>query len=263
VQLGQQPKQAKQLARASVSTLPTAASTGQITQTKSEKHGTIPKMKLLTLFSSLLLGLAFAQPQFEGVGGDWIAKAINRTISLKIEITNGVLSGTLEGMGEPFTLSGRLVGTKAEGTATSQSGEAYFKIEVKGDVLTLTLANLNENNQPDLASGVTVQLDRDFGPKAQDAFQIAGFAAPPSDPLLASWKNPSLFVTIKGAGTNKYTGSIEINKQKATISATGNHMNLKGSFKLGKVTKFFSAKLENEKLKFVLDGKTQVLSKVR
>jgi hypothetical protein len=218
---------------------------------------------LLTLFSSLLLGLALAQPQFEGVGGDWIAKAVNRTISLKIEVTNGVLTGTLEGMGETFMLNGRLNGTKAEGTATSQSGEAYFKLEVKGDVLTLTLANFNENNQPDLASGVTVQLDRDFGPKAQDAFQIAGFDAPPADPLLASWKNSSLLVTLKSAGTNKYTGTIELNKQKAVLTATGNATSLKGSFKLGKVTKYFSAKLETDKLRFVLDGRTQVLSKVR
>jgi hypothetical protein len=217
---------------------------------------------LLALFSSLLLGLGLAQ-NLTGVTGGWIAKAVNRTISLKLEEASGVLTGTLEGMGETFTLNGRLTGTKAEGTATSASGEAYFKLEVKGDVLTLTLANFNENNQPDLATGVTVQLDRDFGPKAQDAFQIAGFATPPTDPLIASWKNSSLLVTLKGAGTNKYTGSIELNKQKATISATGNHMNLKGSFKLGKVTKNFSAKLENDKLKFVLDGKTQVLLKVR
>jgi hypothetical protein len=221
-------------------------------------------MKLLfVLFSSLVLGLAFAQQQFEGVPGEWIAKAVNRTISLRIEVTGGVLTGTLDGMGETFTLNGRLNGMKAEGTATSPSGEAYFKFEVKGDVLTLTLANFNENNQPDLASGVTVQLERDFGPKAQDAFQIAGFDAPPADPLLASWKNSSLLLTLKSAGTNKYTGSIEINKQKATISATGNAKSLKGSFKLGNITKAFSAKLESDKLKFVLDGKTQVLSKVR
>jgi hypothetical protein len=217
---------------------------------------------LLPLFSSLLLGLGLAQ-NFTGVAGDWIAKAVNRTISLKLEEASGVLTGTLEGMGETFTLNGRFSGNKAEGTATSPSGEAYFKLEFKGDVLTLTLANFNENNQPDLSTAVTVQLDRDFGPKAQDAFQIAGFATPPTDPLLATWKNSSLLVTLKSAGNNKYTGSIELNKQKATLNATGNHTNLKGSFKLGKVTKNFSAKLENDKLRFVLDGKTQVLLKVR
>lgn len=220
-------------------------------------------MKLFLVFvSSLLLGFAFAQ-EFTGVLGDWVAKAVNRTITLKLEEANGVLTGTLEGMGETFTLNGKRNGTKAEGTATSPSGEAYFKLEVKGDILSLTLANFNEQNQPDLANGVSVQLDRDFGPKAQDAFQIAGFAAPPADPLIANWKNATMLITLKSAGSNKYTGSIEINKQKAALTGTGNANALKGSFKLGKILKYFSAKLEKDTLRFVLDGRTQVLLKVR
>jgi hypothetical protein len=214
------------------------------------------------ILAFLLFSVALAQ-QFTGVQGEWIAKAVNRTISLKIEEVNGVVTGTLDGMGETFNLKGQLKGMKAEGTATSPSGEAYFSFIVSGDSLSLTLANFDQNGQPDSNSAVTVVLDRDFGPKAQAGFNVPGFAPPPIDPLIATWRNASITLTLKNVGANKYTGTIEINKQKATLTATGNHMNLKGSFKLGKQTKTFSAKLENDRLKFVLDGKTLVLGRTR
>ncbi|MFN3265778.1 MAG: hypothetical protein ACK41E_02960 [Deinococcales bacterium] len=220
-------------------------------------------MKMLPIFvSSLLLGFVLAQ-EFTGVLGTWVARAVNRTVTLKLEESNGVLIGILEGMGETLRLNGKRDGMKAEGTTSSPSGEAYFKLEVKGDTLTLTLANFNEQNQPDFARGVTIQLDRDFGPKAQDAFQIAGFNTPPADPLVGSWKNATILLTLKGLGNNKYSGNIEINRQKATLGASGNSSALKGSFKLGKVQKYFSAKLEKDTLRFILDGRTQVLLRVR
>ncbi len=221
------------------------------------------------LISGLLLfvGLVFAQAtstaQFTGIQGEWIAKAVNRTISLKIEEVGGVITGTLDGMGDTFSLKGQLNGLKAEGTATSVSGEAYFFFEVKGDSLSLTLANFDQNGKPDSSSAVTVVLDRDFGPKAQAGFSVPGFAPPPIDPLIATWRNANVVLSLKNVGPSKYTGTIEIAKQKAVITATGNHMNLKGSFKLGKQNKAFSAKLENDRLKFVLDGKTQILGRAR
>ena len=210
----------------------------------------------------LLLGLALAQAN-TGVTGNWIAKAVNRTISLTITESGGVIAGTLEGMGDTFTLSGTLNGMKCEGTATSAVGTAYFKFEVKADTLTLTLANFDEQGKPDSSSAVTVPLDRDFGPKAVDAFQIGGFAPPPTDPLIATWRNTTISLTLRSAGANKYTGTIEIAKQKGVVTATGNYMNLKGSFKLAGKNKTFSAKLETDRLKFILDGKTQLLGKAR
>ena len=217
----------------------------------------------LFLTSSLVLMLSWGLAQPTGVNGEWVAKAVNRTISLKIEESAGIVTGTLDGMGETFRLNGRLTGFKAQGTASSASGEAFFSFEVKSDALSLTLANFDSQGQPDLSSGVTVVLERDFGPKAQAGFSVPGFAPPPEDPLIAIWRNANLVLSLKNAGANKYTGTIEIAKQKATISATGNHMNLKGSFKLGKQNKVFSAKLESDRLKFVLDGKTQTLGRVR
>ena len=184
------------------------------------------------------MGLVLAQVIV--VKGEWIAKAVNRTISLKLEEVAGVVTGTLDGMGDTFTLKGKLNGLKAEGTASSASGEAYFSFEVKGDSLSLTLANFDQNNKPDLSSAVTVILDRDFGPKAQAGFSVPGFAPPPIDPLIATWRSASIVLSLKNIGPNKYTGTIEMTKQKAVVSATGNHMNLKGSFMLGKQNKTFT-----------------------
>ncbi len=218
---------------------------------------------LLVLTSSLLVFLGWVLAQPTGVNGEWVAKAVNRTISLKIEEAAGLVTGTLDGMGETFRLSGRLTGFKAEGTATSASGEAYFSFEVKQDTLSLTLANFDSQGKPDSSSGVTVVLERDFGPKAQAGFSVPGFAPPPEDPLIATWRNANIILTLKSNGANKYTGTIEISKQKVAITAAGNHMNLKGSFKLGKQNKAFSAKLESDRLKFILDGKTQTLGRAR
>ncbi len=213
--------------------------------------------------SSLLLCLGLVLAQNAAVTGLWLAKGVNRTIKLTLNESAGMLSGTLEGMGETFSLNGRLTGMKAEGTATSPNGEAYFMLEIRKDVLSLTLANYNEAGTPDLKNGVTVQLERDFGPKAQTGFTVPGFAPPPEDPLIATWRNSSLVLTLKSNGANKYTGTIEIAKQKASLTATGNPSNLKGSFKLGKTNKTFSAKLEVDRLRFVMDGKTQILGRVR
>jgi hypothetical protein len=221
----------------------------------------MPTLRLIITSSLLLLGLIHAQ--INNIQGEWVAKAINRTINLKLQISTNNLTGTLEGMGETLTLNGQLTGSKATGTATGTSGEAYFALEVKGDTLTLTLANFDQNGKPDLNNAVTVQLERDFGPKAQDGFNVPGFAPPPEDPLIATWRNANISLSLKSAGTNKYTGTIIITKQKAILSATGNHMNLKGSFKLGKQNKTFTAKLENDRLKFILDGKTQILGRAR
>ncbi len=216
---------------------------------------------MLTSSFLLFLGLVLAQPT--GIAGEWVAKAVNRTISLKIEESSGLVTGTLDGMGETFKLAGRLTGFKAEGTATSASGEAYFSFEVKGDALSLTLANFDSQGKPDSSNAVTVGLERDFGPKAQAGFSVPGFAPPPEDPLIATWRNANVVLTLKSNGANKYTGTIEISKQRVAVSATGNHQNLKGSFKLGKQTKAFSGKLESDRLKFILDGKTQILGRAR
>ncbi len=215
------------------------------------------------IFSSLLLLTGLILAQTNGVTGEWIAKGENRTISLKVEVIQGAISATLDGMGETFTLKGNLTALQSEGTATSVNGEAYYKFIVKEDTLTLTLANYDQTGKPDMSTAVTVILERDFGPKAQAGFNVPGFAPPPEDPLIATWRNTNINLTLKNAGKNKYTGTIELNKQKANITATGNAKSLKGTFKLGKVTKYFSAKLENDRLKLILDGKTQTLGRVR
>ncbi len=219
------------------------------------------KFWLFALLFATLSSLTIAQNN--PVVGTWVAKAVNRTITLKITEENNTIAGNLEGMGEPFTLTGKVNGVKAEGTASSASGDAFFSFIVTGDNLNLTLMNFDTNGKPDNQTAVTVSLERDFGPKVQAGFSVPGFAPPPEDPLIASWQNSSILISIKANGTNKYVGNITINKVKTTFAATGKASSLKGSFKLSGKNKTFTAKLENDRLKFVLDGKTYMLGRVR
>jgi hypothetical protein len=212
---------------------------------------------LVVLLSSLVIAA--------DVSGTWLVQSADRTVTLKLEVNGNVVTGTLEGVQEVMTVQGTLNGDTAEGTVTNSLGSAYFKFNFTTEQLTLTLANFDANGKPDLSSGATFNLKRPEGPKAELSFQVAGFAAPSSDPLLGAWVLKSLRLELKADKTKgKYTGRIFVGNQRAAITASGNASSLKGSFVLGKVKKSFTAKLgKDDRVTFVMDAKTYLLSRVR
>jgi hypothetical protein len=217
----------------------------------------------LPLLVFVLSSLAFTQAT--DLSGMWLAQGLDRTVTLQLEVTGEVVTGTLEGVQEVMTVTGKLRGNIAEGTVTNSLGSAYFKFDFTSEQLVMTLANFDAQGKPDTSSAAVFTLKRPEGPKVEVGFQVAGFAAPQSDPLLGAWVLNSLRLELRtGAAKGKYTGRIFIGNQKANITASGSASSLKGSFKLGKVTKSFTSKLgRDDRLTLVLDGKTYVLSRVR
>jgi hypothetical protein len=204
------------------------------------------------------------------LSGTWLAKGLDssgavKTVTLLLTVDGATITGTLEGVQDVMNLTGTLMGDSGEGTVTNSSGTAYFKFIVATDTLNLTLANLDANGKPLLEAGVLFALKRPEGPKAAVSFQVAGFGTPPSaaaptDPLLGAWITSGLRLELSGKD-GKYTGIILIGKVKAPVTVTGSASSLKGSFKLGKIVKNFTARLEGGKLVLVLDGKKYVLAK--
>ncbi len=199
------------------------------------------------------------------VSGVWLAKGVDRTVTLTLIVDGDAVTGTLEGVQEVMTVTGTLNSNTAEGTVTNSLGSAYFKFDFTTDQLTMTLANLDAAGKPDAATAVKFQLKRPEGPKVELGFQVAGFAAPSSDPLLGAWVLKTMRLEIRAAATKgKYEGRVLIGQLRASMTAKGTSSNLNGSFKSGKVTKSFNAKLgSDDRLAFALDGKTYLLSRVR
>jgi hypothetical protein len=194
--------------------------------------------------------------------GTWLIKGVDRTVTLQLTITGDAVTGTLEGVQEIMTLEGKLIGSTAEGTVTNSQGSAYFKFDFTTEALTLVLANLDAGGKPDKSSAVTFNLKRPEGPKVEVGFQIAGFAAPSSDPLLGAWVSGTMRLELKNTN-GKYSGRIILGKSAFALTATGNASSLKGTFKQGKTVKTFTAKFANDQLTMTLDGKKYVLAKVR
>lgn len=209
--------------------------------------------------SSVALGADFS--------GTWLIKGLDasgavKTVTLLLTIDGANVTGTLEGVQGVMSLSGTLTGETAEGTITNSSGTAHFKFVVVTDTLNLTLANLDEDGKPMPATGVLLVLKRPEGTKVAVSFQVAGFDAPPTpiDPLLGAWISTGLRLELSGKA-GQYKGTIVIGKDKAAVTVTGSASSLKGSFKMGKVLKSFTARLEGGKLVVVLEGKKYVLAK--
>ena len=201
------------------------------------------------------------------LSGTWLLKGIDasgavKTVTLTLTVDGEIISGTLEGVQDVMSLIGTLTDDSGEGTVTNSSGTAFFKFVIAGDTLNLTLANLDADGKPLLATGVLFALKRPEGPKAAVSFQVAGFGAPPTaapaDPLLGTWIASGLRLELSGS-SGKYTGTIYVGKDKAAVTVTGSASSLKGTFKLGKVIKNFTARLESGKLVLMLDGKKYML----
>lgn len=203
------------------------------------------------------------------LAGIWLLKGVDasgavKTVTLTLTVDGVKISGTLTGVQDVMNLSGTLTGNAGEGTVTNSSGKAFFTFVVVGDTLNLTLANLDASGKPLLATGVLFALKRPEGPKAAVSFQVAGFGTPPTplpaDPLLGIWIANGLRLELSGV-IGKYVGTIITGKDKAAVTVTGSPSSLKGTFKLGKVVKNFTARLEGERLVLVLESKKYVLAR--
>ena len=200
------------------------------------------------------------------LSGTWLLKGMDssgavKTVTLTLTVDGAKVSGTLEGVQDVMSLTGTLTGDSGEGTVTNSSGKAHFKFVVAGEALNLTLANLDADGKPLPETGVLFALKRPEGSKVAVSFQVAGFDTPAAADLLrGAWIASALRLELSGRD-GKYTGTILIGKHKAAVTATGSPSSLKGSFKLGKVVKYFTARLEGGKLVLVLDGKKYVLAR--
>ena len=216
------------------------------------------------LFALLWL-LGFNVALGADLSGTWLAKGLDasgavKTVALALTIDGALVTGTLEGVQGVMSLTGTLTGNSGEGTVTNSSGKAYFKFVAAGEALNLTLANLDADSKPMPGTGVLFALKRPEGPKAAVSFQVAGFDTPTTDPLRGAWIAIGLRLELSGRD-GKYTGTILIGKDKAAVTATGSPSSLKGTFKFGKVVKYFTARLEGGKLVLTMGGKKYVLAK--
>jgi small nuclear ribonucleoprotein (snRNP)-like protein len=216
--------------------------------------------RLLALLGLLLLTSSFAGAA--DVSGTWLAKAVDRTVTLELDVDGAKVTGTLEGVQGTMQLSGTLTDDAAEGTVTNDQGSAYFKFVADDTQLRLTLANLDADGKPMLNGAAVFALKRPEAPKASVAFQIAGFATPPSDPLLGIWVLGNARLELKGK-SGKYTGTLQLGGSRGAVSVAGSASGLKGTWTVGKAKKSITARMDGDRLVVTVDGKRYVLNRVR
>ncbi len=121
-----------------------------------------------------------------GFPGSYVLEHAYGRIDVNLDQKGGRLIGTVNFMGKAkLPLAGNVMGNRANGTLLAKDGAGVFEAVVQGDVLTLTIAQSAELEQP--LTGMPLQFSRvHAGPAGAAARQEPN--APTGDPrLVGSW----------------------------------------------------------------------------
>jgi hypothetical protein len=219
----------------------------------------------LLVLATLIFGIALAQ----SLSGTWILKLQDGSvITLVLQESGGQLQGTLTGNGVTLQLEGNSDGVNAEGTITSQSGQAAFRLTVQGNNLTLVVADLDPNtDQVDESTAQTFLFTRGNAnsSNANSSLPNPANTVKPNpnlpDPLLGRFTSKDMILEILGSN-GKYQGIITLNNQKYAMTGQGSNGILRGQFVAKGSTYLFEARVKQNTMTVLLNGKTYLLNRI-
>ena len=213
----------------------------------------------LLVLMALMLGIATAQT----LSGTWVLLLENGSVlTLLLQESGGQVQGTLTGNGVTLQLEGESDGVNAQGTVSSQNEQADFRLTVQGNNLTLVVTDLDPNTgQADESTAQTFQFTRQGSPSSSNPTPPVTTVKPNlPDPLIGRFNSKDMSLEI--AGTNgKYKGTITLGNQKYAISGEGGNGVLRGSFVVKGSTYLFEARVNQNAMTVLLNGKTYKLSR--
>jgi hypothetical protein len=207
---------------------------------------------------------AFASVQAQDFAGTWTMPTPSGgaiTLTLQLD-AGGRATGSLSGNGNSFPLQGERQGSGLVGRATIPGGALHFEASQTGDQLTMVLAELDPQGQPNPASRQELHFSRQGvmgGGGPANPFAAAGGAAS-GDPYLGTFGNDEVSMTI-AAQQGGYGGALTVQGQALPFTAqrTGDH--LTGSIGSGGTTYIFEARVQGSTLAILSDGQTVTLQR--
>jgi hypothetical protein len=212
----------------------------------------------LLVFTALMLGVAIAQ----SLGGTWTSKLPNGSVlTLVLQETDGQIQGTLTGNGVTLQLEGDSNGVSAEGTLSSQTEQAAFQLTLLSNTLTLVIADIDPNTgEANQSSAQTFQFSRNSSSSVQTPSNTVIPNPNLPDPLLGRFVGQDLTLEVLG-GNGSYKGAITLAKQKYAMTGQGGNGVLRGQFVAKGSTFLFEAKVKQNNMTVLLNGKTYLLKR--
>lgn len=213
----------------------------------------------LLVFTALILGVAIAQ----NLSGTWVAKLPNGSVlTLVLQETDGQIQGTLTGNGVTLQLEGDSNGVSADGTIHSQTEQAVFQLSLLSNTLTLVVADIDPNTgEANQSTAQTFQFSRS---NSSSSNAIPGNTALPNpnlpDPLLGRFVGQDMTLEVLG-GNGSYKGAMTLAKQKYAVTGQGGNGILRGQFVAKGSTFLFEARVKQNNMTVLLNGKTHALKR--
>ncbi len=213
----------------------------------------------LLVLTALILGVAVAQ----SLNGIWVAKLQNGSVlTLVLQETDGQIQGTLTGNGVTLQLEGDSNGVSAEGTLSSQTEQAVFQLTLLSNTLTLVVADIDPNTgEANQSSAQTFQFSRSNSSSSNPPPNNTVIPNPNlPDPLLGRFIGQDMTLEVLG-GNGNYKGAITLAKQKYAMTGQGGNGVLRGQFVAKGSTFLFEARVKQNSMTLLLNGKTNLLSR--
>ncbi len=213
----------------------------------------------LLVLTALILGVAVAQ----SLSGTWVVKLQNGSVlTLVLQETDGQIQGTLTSNGVTLQLEGDSNGVSAEGTLSSPTEQAVFQLTLLSNTLTLVIAEIDPNTGE--ANQNTAQTLKFSRSNSGSSAQNPGSTVIPNpnlpDPLLGRFIGKDLTLEVMG-GNGSYKGAITLAKQKYAMTGQGGNGVLRGQFVAKGSTYLFEARVKQNSMTVLLNGKTYALSR--
>jgi hypothetical protein len=213
----------------------------------------------LLVFTALILGIAIAQ----GLTGTWTSKLQNGSVlTLVLQETDGQIQGTLSGNGVTLQLEGDSNGVSAEGTIGSQTEQAAFQLTLLNNTLTLVVAEIDPNTgEANQSTAQTFQFSRSSSSSSTPTTPNTVISNPNQpDPLLGRFVGQDMTLEVLG-GNGSYKGAITLAKQKYAMTGQGGNGVLRGQFVAKGSTFLFEARVKQNNMTVLLNGKTYALKR--
>lgn len=222
----------------------------------------------LTLLVVPWLLTAFASVQAQDYAGTWTMPTPSGgalTLTLQLD-AGGRATGSLSGNGNSFPLEGRRQGGGIVGQATIPGGALHFEASQAGDQLTMVLAEVDAQGQPNPQSRQELHFTRQGGMGGGNALGSGGATNPLitsgelGDQYVGTFANDEVTMTV-AAQQGGYGGALQLQGQSIPFTAqrTGDH--LTGSFGSGGTTYIFEARVQGNALAILSDGQTVMLQR--
>lgn len=218
----------------------------------------------LLVLTALILNIAIAQ----SLSGTWILKLQNGSIlTLVLQESGAQVQGTLTGNGVTLQLEGETDGVNAEGTVRSQNEQAVFRLSVQNNNLTLVVSDLDPNTgEVNQNTAQTLQFSRGNPNSSNPGSSLPNPAntVKPNpnlpDPLIGRFASKDMTLEILG-NNGSYKGTITLIKQKYAMTGQGSNGILRGQFVAKGSTYLFEARVKQNTMTVLLNGKTYTLNR--